>query len=94
MTGSHFCIKVFFQVLSVPIRTGHVQGRLVHYHHRTIPNIAGLCASALNGFDGAVCAAYLCGKAAELATADIGEYSLTASDVVAYLGKAFLSLRR
>jgi NAD(P)H-hydrate epimerase len=56
--------------------------------------IAGLCASALNGFDGAVCAAYLCGKAAELATADIGEYSLTASDVVGYLGKAFLSLRR
>lgn len=56
--------------------------------------IAGLCASALDGFDGAVCAAYLCGKAAELATADVGEYSLTASDVVGYLGKAFLSLRR
>jgi NAD(P)H-hydrate epimerase len=56
--------------------------------------IAGLCASALDGFDGAVCAAYLCGKAAELATADIGEYSLTASDVIGYLGKAFLSLRR
>ena len=55
--------------------------------------IAGLCASALNGFDGAVCAAYLCGKAAELATADLGEYSLTASDVIAYLGKAFLALR-
>lgn len=55
--------------------------------------LAGLCASALNGFDGAVCAAYLCGKAAELATADVGEYSLTASDVIAYLGKAFLALQ-
>ena len=55
--------------------------------------IAGLCASALDAFDGAVCAAYLCGKAAELATRDIGEYSLTASDVIAYLGRAFLALR-
>ena len=55
--------------------------------------IAGLCASALDGFDGAVCAAYLCGKAAEIAAADIGEYSLTASDIVGYLGKAFLALR-
>ena len=55
--------------------------------------IAGLCASALGGFDGAVAAAYLCGKAAELATADVGEYSLTATDVIAYLGKAFLALR-
>ena len=55
--------------------------------------IAGLCASTLGGFDGAVCAAYLCGKAAELASRDLGEYSLTASDVIAYLGKAFLSLQ-
>jgi NAD(P)H-hydrate repair Nnr-like enzyme with NAD(P)H-hydrate dehydratase domain len=54
--------------------------------------IAGLCASALRGFEGAFCAAYLCGLAAELATAEVGEYSLTATDVIAYLGKAFLSL--
>ena len=55
--------------------------------------IAGLCASTLDAFDGAVCAAYLCGKAAELATHDVGEYSLTASDVISYLGGAFLALR-
>lgn len=55
--------------------------------------IAGLCASALDAFDGAVCAAYLCGRAAELATEEIGEYSLTASDVIDFLGKAFLSLK-
>ena len=54
--------------------------------------IAGLCASALQGFEGAFCAAYLCGLSAELATADVGEYSLTATDVIAYLGKAFLKL--
>lgn len=55
--------------------------------------IAGLCASSVNSFDGAFCAAHLCGVAAELATKEIGEYSLTASDVIAYLGKAFLSLQ-
>ena len=55
--------------------------------------IAGLCASALKGFEGAFCAAYLCGLAAELATAEVGEYSLTATDVIAYLGKAFLQLK-
>ncbi|MBO5334372.1 MAG: NAD(P)H-hydrate dehydratase [Clostridia bacterium] len=55
--------------------------------------IAGLCASALGGFEGALAAAYLCGVAAELATADIGEYSLTATDVISYLGKAFLALQ-
>ena len=55
--------------------------------------IAGLCASALGGFEGALTAAYLCGVAAELATADIGEYSLTATDVISYLGKAFLALQ-
>jgi len=54
--------------------------------------IAGLCASALRGYEGAFCAAYLCGLAAELATAEVGEYSLTATDVIGYLGKAFLAL--
>lgn len=55
--------------------------------------IAGLCASALQGFEGAFCAAYLCGLAAELGTAELGEYSLTATDVISYLGKAFLQIR-
>ncbi|MBQ8374669.1 MAG: NAD(P)H-hydrate dehydratase [Clostridia bacterium] len=54
--------------------------------------IAGLCASALQGFDGACAGAYLCGRAAELATREIGEYSLAATDVIAYLGRAFLSV--
>ena len=52
--------------------------------------IAGLCAMGLSAYDGGVLGAYLCGKAAEFATQDIGEYSLTASDLIAYLGRAFL----
>lgn len=55
--------------------------------------IAGLCATGLSAFEGAKLGAYLCGVSAELATADVGEYSLTATDVVAYLGRAFLSLQ-
>ena len=54
--------------------------------------IAGLCATGLNSFDGARLGAYLVGKAAELGVENIGEYSLTASDLIAYLGRAFLSL--
>ncbi|MBQ8229143.1 MAG: NAD(P)H-hydrate dehydratase [Clostridia bacterium] len=55
--------------------------------------IAGLCATGLSVFEGAKLGAYLSGIAAELASVDIGEYSLTASDVVAYLGRAFLTMR-
>ena len=55
--------------------------------------IAGLCASMLSAYDGACAAAFLCGRAAEIATADIGEYSLTPTDVIAYMGRAFLSIR-
>ena len=55
--------------------------------------LAGLCASVDGGYETAVAAAYLCGRAAEIATQDVGEYSLTATDVIAYLGKAFLSLQ-
>ncbi len=51
--------------------------------------IAGLCASGASAFDGGLLGAELVGKAAELAAAEIGEYSLTASDVIAYLGRAF-----
>ena len=53
--------------------------------------IAGLCASGLSAFDGAVCGAYLAGRSANLAKREMGEYALTPSDVVAYLGKAFLT---
>lgn len=55
--------------------------------------IASLCASGLTAFDGARAGAYLVGRAAELAAKEVGEYSLVASDVVAYLGRAFLELR-
>ena len=52
--------------------------------------LAGLCATGLSAYEAGVLAAYLVGKSAELAAADIGEYSLTASDLIAYLPKAFL----
>jgi NAD(P)H-hydrate epimerase len=52
--------------------------------------LAGLCAMGLPAYEGGVLAAYLAGKSAELAARDIGEYSLTASDLIAYLPKAFL----
>ncbi len=55
--------------------------------------IAGLCASGLSAFDAGVVGSYLMGKAAEIATKEIGEYSLIARDVIAHLGKAFLSLQ-
>ena len=52
--------------------------------------IAGLCVQGASGFDGACAGAFLCGKAAEIAVETIGEYSLTASDCIEKLGKAFL----
>ncbi|MBQ8283623.1 MAG: NAD(P)H-hydrate dehydratase [Clostridia bacterium] len=52
--------------------------------------IAGLCASGLSAFDGAKVAAYITGKAAEIAAGELGEYSLTATDCISHLGKAFL----
>ena len=52
--------------------------------------IAGLCASGLSTFEGGVLGAYLVGKSAELGAVDFGEYSLTASELIAYLPKAFL----
>lgn len=55
--------------------------------------IAGLCASGLSAFDGGIAGSYLTGKAAEIAAKEVGEYALIARDVIANLGKAFLSLR-
>ncbi len=51
---------------------------------------AGLCASGLSALEGGCCAAYLLGKAAEIGSEKDGEYSLTATDVIAHLGAAFL----
>lgn len=55
--------------------------------------VAGLCAQGLSTFDAGCAGAYLAGKAAELAAEETGEYSLTASDEIACLGRAFRSLR-
>lgn len=52
--------------------------------------LAGLCAEGLSAFEAGVAGAYLLGKAAELAAREVGEYSLTATDLIAYLGRAFL----
>ena len=52
--------------------------------------IAGLCAQGASGFDGGCAGTFLCGKAAEIAAAVLGEYSLTASDCIEKLGEAFL----
>ncbi len=54
--------------------------------------LAALCAQGLSAFDGACVGAYLTGRAAELASQKVGEYSLLATDVIAYLGASFLSL--
>ena len=52
--------------------------------------LAGLCAMGLSTYESGVVGAYLVGKSAELASLDFGEYCLTASDLIAYLPKAFL----
>jgi NAD(P)H-hydrate repair Nnr-like enzyme with NAD(P)H-hydrate dehydratase domain len=44
----------------------------------------------LSAFDAAQVAAYITGKAAEIGGKEIGEYSLTATDTIERLGKAFL----
>jgi NAD(P)H-hydrate epimerase len=54
--------------------------------------IAGLCAGGISAYDGARIAAYIIGRAAELATSEIGVYSLTATDLIAYMGRAFLEI--
>ncbi len=54
--------------------------------------IAGLCAMGVSTYKGGLLASYLTGKAAEFASEKIGEYSLTASDVISYLGGAFLHI--
>ena len=56
--------------------------------------IASLCAQGTSTYDGGVLGAYLLGRSAELVKEDLGGYSLTATDVILYLGRAFLSLER
>lgn len=54
--------------------------------------LAGLAAMKLSAYDAARAGALLCGRAAEIATREQGEYSLLASDSIACLGRAFLSV--
>ena len=54
--------------------------------------IAGVCAMGVSTYKGGLIGVYLSGKAAEFAAEKIGEYSLTASDVISYLGGAFLHI--
>ena len=51
--------------------------------------IAALCAGGRSAFDGARAGAYLAGRAAEIATAVRGEYSLLPTDVIETLPEAF-----
>lgn len=54
--------------------------------------IAGLCAAGLSVYNGAQAAAYIVGRAAQFAEKDLGAYSMNPSDVIAYIGKAFLEV--
>jgi len=51
--------------------------------------VAGLCAQGLAPFSAACLAVYLHGLAGDLAAKKIGEHSLTATDVLAFIGSAF-----
>jgi NAD(P)H-hydrate epimerase len=51
---------------------------------------AGLCGFGMNAFAAAICAAWLCGKAGQTAAWEYGEYAMTPSDTVKFLGEAFL----
>ena len=55
--------------------------------------VAGLLAGGLDVFEGVAAAAYLAGRAAELAAQTQGDYALLATDVIDCLGRAFLSVR-
>lgn len=55
--------------------------------------LAGLCAQGLSAFDGGRVGAYLVGAAADIAASSVGEYALSATDVIGCLGKAFLAVQ-
>lgn len=54
--------------------------------------IAGLCGSGAPVLNSACLGAYLVGVSAEIGVEEVGEYSLTATDLIKNLGKAFLSI--
>ena len=54
--------------------------------------IVGLCAMGASAYDGAGLGSFILGRAAEKAAGELGEYSVLASDVIAYLGRVFLEI--
>jgi NAD(P)H-hydrate epimerase len=54
--------------------------------------IAGLCAVGVSAFNSARIAAFATGRAAEIACEKSSEYSLTATDVISYLGASFFEI--
>ena len=54
--------------------------------------LAGTCARGVPPFEAACIASYLFGRAGELAAEDLGEYSVTAEDVIARFGEAIKRL--
>lgn len=56
--------------------------------------ITGLLAQKYNPIDAAILGVYLHGKAADIAVPETGHHAFSASDIIAYLGKAFLSLNQ
>ena len=55
--------------------------------------ITGLLAQGYHSKDACLVGMYLHGLAGDLAVRDLGEESLLASDIIAYLPKAFLRIR-
>ena len=56
--------------------------------------IGALMGQGVSGYHAAVLGAFLNGLAGDLAASEIGKFSMIASDVIAYLPKAFLALER
>ena len=54
--------------------------------------IGGLLAQGMSCFDASKLGVYLHGRCGELASLDMSEYSVLASDLLNYIGKAFLEL--
>ena len=54
--------------------------------------IAGLCGSGASAFYAACAGAYLVGLSAEEGVKEVGEYALTATDIIKNIGKAFLKV--
>ena len=54
--------------------------------------LAGTCARGIPPYEAACAASYLFGRAGEIAAQQLGEYSVTAEDVISCFGKAVLSI--